>query len=68
MWDLSFLLGIEPTSLALQGGLLTTGPAGKSLPAIFHALAAHGAILWGHVGLGLPLIRYTQQLFNHFCE
>ena len=55
-------------SLALQGGLLTTGPAGKSLPAVFHALAAHWAILWGHVGLGLPLIRYTQQLLNHFCE
>ena len=29
MWDLP-ASGIEPVSLALQGGFLTTGPPGKS--------------------------------------
>ena len=30
-WDLSSWPGIKPTSLALEGGFLTTGPPGKSL-------------------------------------
>ena len=31
IWDLNSWPGIEPTSPALQGGFLTTGPPGKSL-------------------------------------
>ena len=31
MWDLVPQPGIKPTSLALEGGFLTTGPPGKSL-------------------------------------
>ena len=34
MWDLSSQLGIKPISPALEGGLLTTGPPGKSPDAI----------------------------------
>ena len=34
MWDLSSQLGIKPMSPALEGGLLTTGPPGKSPDAI----------------------------------
>ena len=30
-WDLSSQPGIEPATLALEGEVLTTGPAGKSL-------------------------------------
>ena len=35
MWDLSSRPGIEPTSPALEGGFLTTGPPGKSLCSFF---------------------------------
>ena len=35
IWDLSSQPGIEPTPLALEGGVLTTGPPGKPLAHAF---------------------------------
>ena len=54
--------GIEPVSLALQDGFLTTGPPGKSLLLHFNSLPSDKTLWrWEHPGCLL----LGQQVYNH---
>ena len=62
MWDLSSQPGIEPTSLTLEGRVLTTGPPGKPLAHAFGWTYIYAFLSHIHLGTGCRMGMYSASI------